>query len=183
MRDWVLTGVWGREVHVVTDEVRYAAAPAGDNAPLSMWSNRWSTMPVHAFPQLRLPRPDGRAVLARMPGSDVPVIRQPFVAGDLLPFWAAGGFEGNHCYDRPTTRPRQRNLAGDTVGARPRPRPRGAAQRTATRSRRPTISSLGSGWPETAVASGPRKPPGAVRRGYVVMAIAARENGSSSPIR
>ena len=119
VRDWVLTGVWGREVQVVTDEVRYAAAPAGDNAPLSMWSNRWSTMPVHAFPQLRLPRPDGRAVLARMPGSDVPVIRQPFVAGDLLPFWAASGFEGNHCYDRREDPAETRNLAGDTAGERP----------------------------------------------------------------
>ena len=126
VRDWVLTGVWGREVHVVTDAVRYAAAPVGDNAPLSMWSNRWSTMPVHAFPQLRLPRPDGRAVLARMPGSDVPVIRQPFVAGDLLPFWAASGFEGNHCYDRREDPVEARNAAGGRLEADARERLRAA---------------------------------------------------------
>ena len=42
-----------------------------------MWSNRWSTMPIHAFPRTRLPKPDDRAYLDRMPGSDVPVIRQP----------------------------------------------------------------------------------------------------------
>ena len=113
VRDWALTGVWGREVHVVTDEVALRRAPAGDNAPLSMWSNRWSTMPVHAFPQVRLPRPDGRAVLDRMPGSDVPVIRQPFVAGDLLPFWAAGVFEGDHLL-----RPRRRPGRGTQPGRR-----------------------------------------------------------------
>jgi hypothetical protein len=32
--------------------------------------------------------PDARASLDFMPGSTVPVIRQPFRAGDLLPFWA-----------------------------------------------------------------------------------------------
>ena len=34
-----------------------------------------------------------------MPGSTVPVIRQPFRAGDLLPYWALGPFTGNHLYD------------------------------------------------------------------------------------
>ena len=122
VRDWVLTGVWGREVHVVGDGLRYAAAPQGDNAPLSMWSNRWTTMPVHAFPQLRLPRPDGRAVLARMPGSDVPVIRQPFVVGDLLPFWAGGGFEGDHLYDTINDPAEERNAATTDAGRRGRAR-------------------------------------------------------------
>jgi hypothetical protein len=55
-----------------------------------MWSNRWSTMPIHARFELRLPRPDRRARLAFAPGSEVPVIRQPFTADDLLPFWAYG---------------------------------------------------------------------------------------------
>ena len=36
-----------------------------------------------------------------MPGSNVPVIRQPFVEGDLLPFWAYGGLvDSNLLYDR-----------------------------------------------------------------------------------
>ena len=56
----------------MTDRYRYCRAPAGDNAPISIWSNRWSTMPVHHHPELRLPRPDDRAWLDRMPGSDVP---------------------------------------------------------------------------------------------------------------
>jgi arylsulfatase A-like enzyme len=88
VRDGVLAGVWGREVHLVTATAKYVRAPADENAPLSMWSNRWSTMPVPSYPDLKLPRPDERAWLDRMPGTTVPVIRQPFRPGDLLPFWA-----------------------------------------------------------------------------------------------
>ena len=101
IRDWALMGVWGREVHVVDGAGRkYARGPAdGVNAPISMWSNRWSTMPVHGMPQLKLPPPDDRAWLDKMPGSSVPVIRQPFAAGDLLPFWAMTRFTGNHAWD------------------------------------------------------------------------------------
>ncbi|HUP86022.1 MAG TPA: sulfatase [Acidimicrobiales bacterium] len=101
VRDWALLGVWGREVHVVDGLGRkYVRGPVdGVNAPISMWSNRWSTMPVHGAPGLKLPPPDDRASLDRMPGSRVPVIRQPFVAGDLLPFWAMTRFTGNHLFD------------------------------------------------------------------------------------
>ena len=53
-------------------------------------------MPIHARPELRLPRPDRRAALAFMPGSDVPVIRQPFGPGDFLPFWAYGVETDHH---------------------------------------------------------------------------------------
>jgi hypothetical protein len=47
-----------------------------------------------------------------MPGSTVPVIRQPFVAGDMLPFWAWGEFSGNHLYDLRNDPGEDRNLAG-----------------------------------------------------------------------
>ena len=43
-----------------------------------------------------LPPPDDRAVLDRMPGSTVPVIRQPFAPGDMLPFWAGSVRPGDH---------------------------------------------------------------------------------------
>ncbi|MHB1925360.1 MAG: sulfatase [Acidimicrobiales bacterium] len=99
VRSWLLTGVWGREVHLVTSDLKYCRAPAADNAPMSLWSNRWSTMPVHGHPELRLPRPDRRAQLDRMPGSEVPVIRQPFASGDLLPFWGWARFSGNHLWN------------------------------------------------------------------------------------
>lgn len=115
VRDWALCGVWGREVQLITVDRKYARAPRGDNAPLSMWSNRWSTMPVHGPVDLRLPLPDERATLARMPGSTVPVIRQPFAAGDRLPFWAWGPFTGNHLFALRDDPGEERNLAGDAA--------------------------------------------------------------------
>ena len=77
VREYVLQGYFGRDVNVIDVDGKYLRAVEGDVRDISIWSNRWSTMPVHAFPRLGLPRPDGRAFLDRMPGSDVPVIRQP----------------------------------------------------------------------------------------------------------
>jgi hypothetical protein len=113
VREHALAGIWGREVHVITCDQKYARAPVTANQPLSMWSNRWSTMPVAGVHQLRLPRPDDRAYLDHMPGSKVPVIRQPFRAGDLLPFWAMGSFSGNHLYDLDTDPNENENRAGE----------------------------------------------------------------------
>ena len=87
VRDWLLTGVWGREVQLVTNDWRYTRGPQGKNMPQTMWSNRWSTMPIASMPDYKMPMPDNRAVLDYMPGSTIPVIRQPFREGDLLPFW------------------------------------------------------------------------------------------------
>jgi arylsulfatase A-like enzyme len=98
VREWALAGTFGRQVSIFDGEWNYARGPAGVNAPLSMWSNRWSTMPVHHLPDFRLPVPDDRAFLDRMPGSRVPVIRQPFQEGDLLPFWSIGTPPGNHLW-------------------------------------------------------------------------------------
>jgi hypothetical protein len=100
IREWALCGVWGREVHVADATRTYARVPVEGNRPLSMWSNRWSTMPVRALPDLRLPRPDHRATLDFVPGSSSPVIRQPFDPSDALPYWAGGHFEGEVLYDR-----------------------------------------------------------------------------------
>jgi len=88
VRDWLLTGIWGREVQIVTNDWRYTRGPVGINMPQTMWSNRWSTMPIGSMPDFKMPMPDKRAVLDFMPGSDIPVIRQPFQQGDMLPFWA-----------------------------------------------------------------------------------------------
>jgi arylsulfatase A-like enzyme len=88
VRELALFGYWGREVGITDGRRRYLRGSGEANFPLSMWSNRWSTMPIPAYPDVRLPRPDRRATLETMPGTDVPVIRQPFVAGDRLPFWA-----------------------------------------------------------------------------------------------
>ncbi len=103
IRDWAIGGVFGNWVQVTDGRHKYARAPEAANEPLSMWSNRWSTMPVPgAFAEFaKLPKPDQRAWLDTMPGSDVPVIRQPFVAGDVVPFWVGGGghLGEHHLYD------------------------------------------------------------------------------------
>ncbi len=88
IRDFVLTGVWGRSVQLIAGDHKLVRQPRDGNRPLSMWSNRWSTMPIHAYPNIRLPLPDRRATLDFMPGSSVPVIRQPFGPDDVVPFWA-----------------------------------------------------------------------------------------------
>jgi hypothetical protein len=119
VREWALCGVWGREVHVVDATRTFGRAPVEGNRPLSMFSNRWSTMPVHAFPDLRMPRPDARAVLDRAPGSGVPVIRQPFDPSDRVPFWAMGRFRGDLLYDHAEIAGGAgfRNRAGDADAA------------------------------------------------------------------
>jgi hypothetical protein len=69
-------------------------------------------MPVHSMPHIRLPRPDQRAYLDAMPGSSVPVIRQPFMQGDFLPFWAYGGLKNeNLLFDRTDDPGELNNLA------------------------------------------------------------------------
>ena len=110
VRDWLLAGYWGREVHVIDAERKYVRSPVSSNMPLAMWSNRWSTMPG----SLRsLPKPDRRAALELMPGSGVPVIRQPFAAGDSLPSWAVSSNPGGHLlFDHVEDPGEQRNLAG-----------------------------------------------------------------------
>ncbi len=101
IREWAVSGIYGRWVHVHDGRHKYARCPVSDdNLPLSMWSNRWSTMPVTQMPSLKLPKPNRNAFLDFMPGSDVPVIRQPFQPGDLLPYWCAGQKTDWHClYD------------------------------------------------------------------------------------
>lgn len=113
VRDTVLAGVWGREVHLITKTFKYARAPSGANSPLSMWSNRWSTMPTHVLDREReLPLPDDRAKLDRMPGSKVPVIRQMWDHSDALPFWAFARFSGNYLFDLVNDPDEVENLAG-----------------------------------------------------------------------
>ncbi|HMQ24649.1 MAG TPA: sulfatase [Acidimicrobiales bacterium] len=118
VRDWALAGIWGREVHLFDGHTKYARGPAGANEPLSMWSNRWSTMPLPVSGITALPPPDDRAWLDRMPGSSIPVIRQPFVDGDLLPFWALGHpMTGHHLWDLDEDPFEEHDLVGDPGAA------------------------------------------------------------------
>jgi len=117
IRDWLLTGVWGREVQLVDKQRRYCRAPAGDNAPISIWSNRWSTMPVSVLaPDVAMPLPDQRATLASMPGSTVPVIHQQWDVSDRLAFWAWGDFSGNHLWDRYNDPTEERDRVSESGG-------------------------------------------------------------------
>ena len=115
IRDWALAGCWGRQVHVIDGVHKYARAHEGENAPLSMWSNRWSTMPINAVPQYRMPKPDQRAWLDHMPGSTVPVIRQPFEPGDRIPYWAIAPPEGHYLFNLEEDPGERRNLTGTSA--------------------------------------------------------------------
>jgi arylsulfatase A-like enzyme len=129
VRDWLLTGVWGREVHLIDGKRKYARAPANGNAPLDMYSNRWSTMPTHVFTrEQELPYPDQRARLDHMPGSGIPVIHQQWDLSDPLPFWAGRRFSGNHLYDLEDDPDEARNLAGQPLEAEYRDRLHAALQ-------------------------------------------------------
>jgi arylsulfatase A-like enzyme len=120
VREWAVGGVFGNWVQITDGRWKYARAPEGDNFPLSMWSNRWSTMPVHVKGITELPAPDDRAYLDRMPGSTVPVIRQPFQAGDALPFWVSGGANvgKHHLYDLDVDPDERENRVGEAAERR-----------------------------------------------------------------
>jgi arylsulfatase A-like enzyme len=116
VREVALFGYWGRHVGVTDGRHRYLRGCGEENFPLSVWSNRWSTMPIPTFPELRLPRPDRRASLQHMPGTDVPVIRQPFQKGDPLPFWAAGDPpSASYLFDTATDPDERENRVGEAL--------------------------------------------------------------------
>ena len=116
VRDWALGGYFGGWVQIHDGRHKYARAAVGDNFPLSLWSNRWSTMPIPIPGVQGLPDPDDRAWLDHMPGSTVPVIRQPFAAGDRLPFWVMGGsVDQHHLYDLAVDPAESENRTGEAV--------------------------------------------------------------------
>jgi len=116
VRDWILAGVWGREVHYIDGKNKYARAPLEKNRPLVTMSNRWSTMPTHLLArEQEMPLPDERARLDRMPGSRVPVIRQSWDESDAVPYWALARFSGNHLYDLDADPNEDNNLVGSQL--------------------------------------------------------------------
>lgn len=118
VRDWAIGGVYGQWVQIQDGRNKYVRAPENTGFPLSMWSNRWSTMPIPSMPGLRLPNPDRRAWLDFMPGSEIPVIRQPFQEGDLLPFWSMNPQIGDHHLYRLEQDPVEgENRVGDALEA------------------------------------------------------------------
>ena len=121
VRELALFGYWGRHVGITDGRYRYlrGCGDTNGNFPLSVWSNRWSTMPIPAFPQIRMPRPDLRATLGQMPGTNVPVIRQPYERGDALPFWALGAApSASYLFDIEVDPLEEENLASTGSGSR-----------------------------------------------------------------
>ena len=59
------------------------------------------------------------ATLDRMPGSTIPVIRQPFQAGDLLPFWAYASKYETLLFDRIEDPFETRDISGSVNEADP----------------------------------------------------------------
>lgn len=119
IRDWAVGGVFGNWVQVTDGQKKYARAPVGDGFPLSMWSNRWSTMPIAMKGFKGLPAPDARATLDYMPGSSVPVIRQPYDSDDAVPFWvnSARIVDRHYLYDLSIDPDERENRSGESVEA------------------------------------------------------------------
>ncbi len=119
VREWAIGGVFGNWVQVTDGRCKYARGADGENFPLSMWSNRWSTMPVHGLEdEVRLPPPDRRATLDFMPDSQIPVIRQPYEPGDRLPFWVGHNTTDAHfLFDLENDPVEDENLVGGRVEA------------------------------------------------------------------
>ena len=70
-------------------------------------------MPTHVLRrEQELPLPDERAFLSRMPGSNVPVIKQVWDISNQVPFWAWAKFSGNHVFDTVNDPAEDDNRAG-----------------------------------------------------------------------
>lgn len=119
VRDYALAGVWGREVHLFDGTYNYSRGAASANYPISIFSNRWSTMNNNMFRKgLAMPPPDERAFLDRMPGSDIPVLRQPYVEGDRAPYWLSKKALGSQLWNLKEDPGELTNLIGGPEEAR-----------------------------------------------------------------
>ena len=115
IREWALGGVWGNWVQITNGETKYARSAVGSNYPISLWSNRWSTMPIHFDGIVGMPPPDGRAWLDTMPATEIPVLRQPFAQGDQMPIWSFGdqSVDKHYLFDITVDPNEQENRVGE----------------------------------------------------------------------
>ena len=60
IRDWAIGGVWGNWVQITDGNHKYARSAVESNYPISIYSNRWSTMPIHVNGIMGMPPPDQR---------------------------------------------------------------------------------------------------------------------------
>ena len=64
-----------------------------------------------------MPPPDQRAYLDKMPGTDIPVLRQPFEQGDQMPIWSFGdqSVDKHYLFDITIEPDEQENRAGEKL--------------------------------------------------------------------
>lgn len=76
-------------------------------------------MPIHFDGIVGMPPPDKRAYLDTMPGTDIPVLRQPFEQGDQMPIWSFGDRAvGKHyLFDISVDPEEQENRVGEKIEA------------------------------------------------------------------
>jgi arylsulfatase A-like enzyme len=72
VREFALFGYWGRHVGITDGRFRYLRGCGDSNFPLSMWSNRWSTMPIPASPRYVCPGPTAAPRSNRCPAPTCP---------------------------------------------------------------------------------------------------------------
>ncbi|MEZ5166995.1 MAG: sulfatase-like hydrolase/transferase [Acidimicrobiales bacterium] len=119
VREWAIGGYWGGWVQITDGRTKYARAADGSNHPLSMWSNRWSTMPIHIPGFDAAPtRPAG--VARHHAGIGDPRDPSAVRAGRSDPLGRWRPQRGRTPPVRPRRRPRR---AGRTGPARPGSRP------------------------------------------------------------
>ncbi len=108
IREHVLQGYWSQRVQIVFEGTKYARGVV-DPERLALYSNRWSTLEP-----FDLPSPDERAELARMPGSKVPVIKQPLDATQRTRIvWTWGDHRGDRLFDLDGDPGETRDLASE----------------------------------------------------------------------
>lgn len=119
VRDYALGGIWGREVHLFDGTYNYSRAAPEMNYPISVFSNRWSSLTNNMFRKhVAMPPPNERAFLDRMPGSDIPVIRQPYAEGDPGPYWLTPKSGGSSLWNMSEDPSESDNLVGSAEEAR-----------------------------------------------------------------
>ena len=74
-------------------------------------------MPIHFDGIVGMPPPDRRAYLDTMPGTDIPVLRQPFEQGDQMPIWSFGdqSVDKHYLFDITIDPDEQENRAGEKL--------------------------------------------------------------------
>ena len=121
MRDYVLCGVWGRQVNLIRRRLEVLPGPRREQTPPFLCGRT-------AGRRCRCRVTQGCASRLRMPapsstGCPAPPSRSsanPIAAGDALPYWAIGDFSGNHLYNLKDDPHEEKNLAGTDIetGAR-----------------------------------------------------------------